>query len=118
MAAHGYSVALAAAGANVIEFKTSGDYQGTWGAIVDHNGQRSLVTGAYGSCDHCDKFQREFGYENWDETKLAEFGESYLHNPHYKEDVEREISFLSKDEDDWFDMEEIELYKWALTFFN
>jgi len=118
MAAYGYSSALKAAGATVIDFKSSGDYQGTWGAVVDYNGQRSVVIGAYGSCDHCDHFQARFGYENWDETELAEFGASYLVNPYYKEDVERQIAFLSGDEDDWFNEETLELYKWALTFFN
>lgn len=118
MAAYGYSSALTAAGAVVINFKASGDYQGTWGAIVDHNGQRSVVIGAYGSCDHCDRFQSRFGYEGGSQEELKLFGETYLHNPYTKQDVENQITFLSQDEDDWFDRETLELYKWALTFFN
>lgn len=119
----GYSWALTAAGATVVEFKTTGSYQGTWGAIVDYNGERSLVTGYYGSCSHCDAYQAEFdrygdsedvhtrdgkyydgNYEEIDrETydimsarmneRLAEFGRSYLANPVDKATIQNHLDY-------------------------
>jgi hypothetical protein len=58
----GYSYALRTAGADVVDFKTIGSYQGTWGAIVDFQGQRSLVTGYFGSCSVCDAYESQFGH--------------------------------------------------------
>lgn len=62
----GYAHALRTAGAEVIDFKEIGSYQGTWGAIVNFQGQRSLVTGAYGSCSGCDAYQSQFGWSDDD----------------------------------------------------
>jgi len=117
----GYSSALTAAGAKVIDFKHFGDYQGTWGAIVDYNGERSLVTGSYGSCSVCDSYQAEFdrygdvddvytrdgNYFNSDDQeitveayglacaklsqRLADFGRAYLTNPSTKDIVQRQL---------------------------
>ena len=79
---NGYHQALVAAGAIVWEFEEFGSYQGDWLAVVEYNGERGLVWGSYGSCDHCDAFQGEF---DWDadgapdySERLAVFGESYL----------------------------------------
>ena len=58
----GYAQALEAAGAKVIDTKYAGSYQGTWGSIVEYNGKKGLVTGAYGSCSYCDAFEAEFGW--------------------------------------------------------
>jgi hypothetical protein len=77
-----YQSALKAAGATVIAFERFGDWQGSWVALVDYRGERGWVQGSYGSCDHCDAFQAEFGW--WDDERadyqqrLASFGESYL----------------------------------------
>ena len=60
----GYAHALRTAGAEVVDFKEIGSYQGTWGAVVDFQGQRSLVTGYYGSCSVCDAYQANFGWSS------------------------------------------------------
>ena len=77
-----YRTALAAAGANVLAFGNFGDWQGSWVALVDYQGERGWVQGAFGSCDHCDAFQAEFGWlddENSDyQQRLADFGRGYL----------------------------------------
>lgn len=78
-----YQEALEAAGARVITFEQFGDWQGSWLALVDYQGQRAWVQGAFGSCNHCDAFQAEF---DWDsdfacedvQQRLAQFGQSYL----------------------------------------
>lgn len=80
-----YKTALVAAGAEVVAFTNFGDWQGTWVALVDYQGQRGWVQGAFGSCDHCDAFEAEFA---WDEardadpaeydSRLAAFGRRYL----------------------------------------
>lgn len=57
-----YQTALTAAGAVVIDFMYAGSYQGTWGAAVEYQGKRGLVTGAFGSCTVCDAFQAEFDH--------------------------------------------------------
>jgi hypothetical protein len=78
----GYREALEAAGANVLAFEHFGDWQGSWLALVEYNGERGWVHGSYGSCDHCDAFEAEFGYDAEEEDdypkRLASFGESYL----------------------------------------
>lgn len=138
-----YQLTLEKAGAKVLGTLFTGSYQGSWGSVVEYNGEKSLVTGAYGSCSYCDSFQSAFGYcydepqerdgkyyrdedeitkEEYDEyyanldKRYAEFGESYLRNPMTKEMIETYLSKLK--EDDWFDGEERELYAWALTFFQ
>lgn len=153
-----YQSALKAAGAEVIHTLYTGSYQGTWGSIVIYKGNKGLVTGAYGSCSHCDAFQGEFDYYGYDdsriekdettgkyyrgyyleddgsneateeeynrstaeyEQKLAAFGSTYLQGIQDKWDVQNRINqFNAKGEDDWFDSEEIELYKWAIKFFD
>ena len=77
-----YHSALTAAGANVIAFQEFGDWQGSWVALVEYRGERGWVQGSFGSCDHCDAFEAEFGWDAAEEadyqTRLASFGESYL----------------------------------------
>jgi hypothetical protein len=77
-----YQSALTAAGANVIAFENFGDWQGSWVALVEYRGERGWVQGSFGSCDHCDAFEAEFGWDAAEEadyqTRLASFGESYL----------------------------------------
>lgn len=58
-----YLVCLLLAGANVIEFKSFGDYQGTWFAVLDNG---SIVRGSYGSCSSCDAFYAEFDNDSHD----------------------------------------------------
>jgi hypothetical protein len=78
----GYREALEAAGANVLAFEHFGDWQGSWIALVEYRGERGWVQGSFGSCDHCDAFQAEFGWFDDEQDdyqqRLASFGESYL----------------------------------------
>ena len=78
----GYSTALRAAGCDILEYEEFGDYQGSWYALVELNGEVGLVEGSYGSCSGCDAFQGEFGYDDEDapdyQERLAAFGEGYL----------------------------------------
>jgi hypothetical protein len=77
-----YHSALKAAGANVIAFEHFGDWQGSWVALVEYKGERGWVQGSFGSCDYCDAFEAEFGWDAEEEEdyqeRLASFGESYL----------------------------------------
>lgn len=100
MSSYGYSGALQAAGAVVLEFRAFGSYQGDWYALVDYKGERGWIRGCYGSCSHCDAFESEFGWSSDDgcdehpysshsdcadckakadeyQTRLASFGRSY-----------------------------------------
>ena len=78
-----YQQALEAAGARVIAFQDFGDWQGSWVALVEYQGQRGWVQGAFGSCSMCDAFQEQF---DWDsdftcqdvQEQLAQFGRTYL----------------------------------------
>lgn len=78
-----YRESLEAAGARILAFQEFGDWQGSWLALVEYQGERGWVQGSFGSCDHCDAFQAEF---DWDsdfacedvQTRLVEFGRSYL----------------------------------------
>jgi hypothetical protein len=78
-----YQDSLVAAGARVLAFEHFGDWQGSWVALVEYQGQRGWVQGSFGSCDYCDAFQSEFG---WDsdftcqdvQEQLAQFGRTYL----------------------------------------
>ena len=78
-----YQQSLEAAGARVLAFEHFGDWQGSWVALVEYQGQRGWVQGAFGSCDYCDAFQAEF---DWDsdfacedvQSRLAQFGRNYL----------------------------------------
>jgi hypothetical protein len=74
----GYASALRAAGAEIVDFKQIGSYQGTWGAIVNFQGERSLVTGYFGSCSVCDAFESQFGYMNEDPLHDESEGKYYL----------------------------------------
>lgn len=137
-----YQSALKAAGATVIDTLYAGDYQGTWGSIVEYQGKRGLVVGYYGSCSFCDAFQGEFDSYEWrlptekdgkyiddygDEItkeqydaeyeaynkKLAEFGMSYLKVIQDRWDVENQLANING-EDDWRDEENYRLLTWAL----
>lgn len=108
----GYSSALIAAGAEVIDFDTFGDYQGTWIAEVNYNGQHGYVVGSYGSCSGCDAFEAEFDYIDAEEDatyqdRLKQFGESYLNHILTLEDVKHDY----KDCEDW-DYEGTAIKKW------
>lgn len=78
-----YRESLEAAGARVLAFEHFGDWQGSWVALVEYQGQRGWVQGSFGSCDYCDAFQAEF---DWDsdfacedvQQRLAQFGRTYL----------------------------------------
>lgn len=81
-----YKSALIAAGAEVLEFKSFGEYSGTWYAKVKYEGETGWTSGWYGSCDLCDSFEGEFGYDDNEEPdyqerlaeRLADFGRGYL----------------------------------------
>lgn len=90
-----YQESLVAAGARVIEFGEFGDWQGTWLALVEYQGQRGWVQGYFGSCTGCDAFQAAF---DWDsdfvcedvQQRLAQFGRNYLNDLQTTEEVLRE----------------------------
>lgn len=60
----GYVNALRAAGAEVLDYETFGDYQGTWLARVRVGGEVGYIEGSYGSCSGCDAFEAEFGWHD------------------------------------------------------
>ena len=90
-----YEESLVAAGARVLAFSHFGDWQGSWVAFVDYQGQRGWVQGAFGSCDYCDAFQSEF---SWDsdftcesvQEQLAQFGRNYLNDLQTTEQILRQ----------------------------
>jgi hypothetical protein len=109
-----YSEALTAAGAEVLDFKYFGSYQGDWFALVNYQGTKQWVHGSYGSCSVCDAFESEFNYSeeaceehryDHDDTqagcaecksahaayqqKLVEFGRHYLNNTMTQEEAEK-----------------------------
>ncbi|UWJ04756.1 hypothetical protein CUB19_gp38c [Stenotrophomonas phage CUB19] len=112
----GYEQALEAAGAKVIAFEEFGSYQGDWYALVGYNGEIGWVNGSYGSCSACDAFEGEFGFRGysggdgfWDyetdqyraptdaeraayQTKLADFGKTYLDGMMTQEQAEQAVS--------------------------
>ena len=59
-----YKTCLEKAGANVLDYKEFGSYQGDWLAFVEYMGQKGIVTGSYGSCSGCDAFEAEFRFKN------------------------------------------------------
>lgn len=114
-----YQTALEAAGAEVLCFESFGSYQGDWWAKVVYNGEIFWVHGHFGSCSGCDSFQAEFGYNygnckehyylyDYDrdaaqcpecalakveyQTKLAEFGKSYLNFGYTQIEAEKSAS--------------------------
>ena len=97
-----YRESLVAAGARVLDFAHFGDWQGSWMALVEYQGQRGWVQGSFGSCDYCDAFQAEF---DWDsdftcedvQQRLAQFGRSYLDDLQTTEQVLRQYD----DAADW-----------------
>lgn len=108
-----YFESLKAAGAEVLAYQSFGDWQGTWIAKVEHKGQTGFVVGAYGSCSGCDAFEAEFGWGEYDQDHLAEFGRKYLEfgdgSPDLltKEEVSKRFDFYS----DW-DKEAWTALKW------
>lgn len=78
----GYISALRKAGATVHAEKFSGDYQGTWLALVTFNGMIGICSGGYGSCGGCDAFQAwrdNFGWsEEPTDVQYAAFAKDYL----------------------------------------
>jgi hypothetical protein len=90
-----YRESLVAAGAQVIEFANFGDWQGSWLALVEYQGQRGWVQGYFGSCNYCDAFEAAF---DWDsdfvcedvQQRLAQFGRNYLNDLQTTEEVLRE----------------------------
>lgn len=142
-----YELCLEKAGAKIIDTKYTGSYQGTWGCIVEYNGEKVLVTGSYGSCSGCDAFQAEFDYnsapeekdgvyykndDTWDEDNICTKEEFEQLTTSYDKRLsdfaqsylqtpydkeDIEQKLKSFDNDDWFDTEEKELFTWALTHF-
>ena len=90
-----YQESLEAAGARVLDFAHFGDWQGSWMALVEYQGQRGWAQGFFGSCDHCDAFQAQF---DWDsdfacedvQQRLAQFGRTYLDDLQTTEQVLRQ----------------------------
>ena len=107
-----YEQSLVAAGARLIVFRTWGDWQGSWVALVEYQGRQGWVQGSYGSCDHCDAFQAEF---DWDsdfacedvQQRLAQFGRGYLDDLQSTEQVLRQY-----DADSSWDSDSAEAASW------
>lgn len=57
-----YETCLEKAGAEILDFKEFGSYQGEWLAFVYYKGEKGIVQGSYGSCSGCDAFEAEFDY--------------------------------------------------------
>ncbi len=111
-----YNQALEAAGAEVLESKYFGSYQGDWFALVKRNGTRQWVHGSYGSCSGCDAFEAEFDFDGDDRgcedhrydkqdnctacaersadyaRRLATFGASYLDSAMTQDEAEKYAS--------------------------
>ena len=108
-----YEQALEAAGARVLAFQEFGDWQGSWVALVECQGQRGWVQGAFGSCDHCDSFEAEF---SWDsdfacedvQERLAQFGRGYLDDLLTAEQVLRQYDAAA----DW-DSDSVDAAAWV-----
>ena len=112
-----YQDSLVAAGARVLAFQEFGDWQGSWVALVEYQGQRGWVQGSYGSCDGCDAFQSEF---SWDsdfacedvQDRFAQFGRGYLDDLQTTEQILRQYnadsSWDSESEDAAFWIRETE----------
>lgn len=100
----GYAHALRTAGAEVVDFKEIGSYQGTWGAVVDFQGQRSLVTGYYGSCSVCDAYQAQFGWSS-DEPYYNHETDKYYINQWSDEEITKEThdAILEKEKQELID---------------
>lgn len=80
-----YERALKAAGAKVKEFKTFGEGEGEWWAIVEWGWKRWWIMGTFGACQICDPYLAEFGHkaEHRDdfEKLIKEYGRHWLDNP-------------------------------------
>lgn len=134
----GYQVALESAGAEVVEYIESGDYQGTWLALVHYKGKMGWVHGEYGSCSGCDAFAAEFddiSHHHDDEyiylynltelydpncghcvahkERLADFGEQYLDDIKSTKEM---YEYFSKDAS--WDMEIAKLLKTLDRYMN
>jgi hypothetical protein len=93
-----YAHALRTAGAEVVDFKEIGSYQGTWGAVVDFQGQRSLVTGYYGSCSHCDAYQSQFDRYSSDEPYFDEETGKYYSDRWQEQEITKEAYEADQEE--------------------
>jgi hypothetical protein len=82
-----YELALEAAGAKVIDTHYAGDYQGTWGSVVEYKGKTGLVTGYYGSCSHCDAFQSEFDDYSWGSEQISYNAEKDVYTKDYGDTI-------------------------------
>lgn len=72
-----------AAGANVIDTKYAGSYQGTWGSVVEYQGKKGLVTGSFGSCSSCDAFEGEFNDYMWSSDVISYDSETDTYSKDY-----------------------------------
>lgn len=127
-----YETALKEAGAVVHAMRSFGSYQGNWFAFITYGKETGWVEGWYGSCDHCDSFQREFGdcskfcedhrynenpvsCEKCEEKKieyayrLAEFGRVYCEGVNSSERIVERL----RTESDW-DGESQDALQWIL----
>ena len=62
--------------ATVLACGAFGDYQGTWLAKVQWDDEYGWIRDCYGSCEGCDAFESELGYNPSDEDQKA-FGLRY-----------------------------------------
>lgn len=81
-----YKMCLEKAGAEVLDFKHFGSYQGTWMAFVNYGGKKGIVEGSYGSCSGCDAFEAEFDYSK--EPTIGDDGKYFRNYQVWDEDNE------------------------------
>lgn len=141
----GYQIALEAAGAEVVEYKEFGSYQGTWIAFLKDG---TFIEGSYGSCSGCDAFQAEFDYYSspyYDERankyfsgksygeeityeefilesqsyedRLKRFGQQYLSDKQSIDMMRSRYEIKTTSEDYYFTEEEKEIYEWVMSKF-
>lgn len=104
-----YKKCLRLAGADVLDFKYFGSYQGDWYALVNYQNEKGWIHGAYGSCSGCDAFEMEFNdldydhfpYDSCEEKcltceenkkRMTEFGKQYLSYILTQEEAEAKAS--------------------------
>jgi hypothetical protein len=112
----GYTTALVKAGATLHAETHSGDWQGTWYAIITYRGMLGVCSGSYGSCGGCDAFQSWRDNFGWDheitDAEYAAFARDYLDNIDTFEKVK--ASLESRVEDGWDSQSAEETLAWLI----
>ena len=75
----GYIDSLKAVGYDVIDWKSFGNFQGTWYALVRDikTGELGFIQDAYGSCGMCDQWESEYDQTKTHKENLENMGMMY-----------------------------------------